>query len=189
MKKSVYILIILIALLIVSGVSTTLAWLTDTSSSEQTFTMGSVSYTLNFTKTEDVIVPGQNLLDTFSITNNSNVDSHIRFSITIDDLNESSTLDTTLGAESTDSPIIYKLSENSGISYEDGYFYYGSKSSPTDITTSLVITPLSSLSFNGEVVGNDYSNHEFRVTIVLQAKQAEYVTWNDLGSISFETGI
>ncbi len=44
---------------------------------------------------------------------------------------------------------------------------------------------------NGWTVGNEYKNAEFKVTLVFEAKQEEYVTWEQLGTaeIDFTTGL
>jgi hypothetical protein len=48
---------------------------------------------------------------------------------------------------------------------------------------------ISSLKFNGLVVGNDWSGATITVSITIEAKQAMFVDWVVIGQFNFETGV
>ena len=76
------------------------------------------------------------------------------------------------------------------------YFYYGQKADSgvagkEDLAPSTAPTtfPFSEFKLNGYKVGNEYSGKTITITITFYAKQADYVTWEALGSFSFESGL
>jgi predicted ribosomally synthesized peptide with SipW-like signal peptide len=59
-------------------------------------------------------------------------------------------------------------------------------------TTGLGQTPfdfLSTLKYNGLIVGNDWRGATVTVFITFEAKQSLYVTWSEIGSFDFSTGL
>lgn len=175
--------LLLITLVIFTG--GIFAWLTDTKATSPTnFTVGDVSYnwTAGAFKTTNV-VPGENVVVTpFNLTNTSNVNSELRIKIEIKDASD---VDAT-------SLVVYTLGTGWVLDNLDGYYYYR-VGTPVGTTYPIIPTTnidvLSGLSLNGALVGNDYVGEVFTVSIVFQAKQAEYVVWADLGTINFATGL
>lgn len=186
-KKSVY--LVLIMLLGVIGLTTyaVTAWLTDTDTSgPHTFTVGKVEYTwagaaLDTTTTP--AVPGQELVATdFTLTNASTVESELRFSLAIT---------TNYPADATDalSLVDVTLGANWVYNETDHYYYYVVSTDPIIAAGTQSIDVLTSAIIDGALVGNVYATKTFTITMIFQAKQADYVAWADLGSISFSTGI
>ena len=177
MKKKSIVILLELLLLAVVGVTTTIisAWLTDTDTTgEKTFTVGEVSFTLTGDIKTGVVVPGEELVTTaFSLSNASTITTELRVKM---DVFQGETDSTNLFIFSPDS---------SWEKDEDGYYYYDG-SIATDTTT---IVFLSSLKLDGSKVGNDYASDVFTITFTFEAKQKDYVTWEELGSTSFETGL
>ena len=207
MKNKKIILLLGIVLLAVVGIMTNLivAWLTDTGVTGPTeFTIGEVSYTLDgsFIPEESVVVPGQQLiaLDTdgetlkkFTLTNNSTVGSELRFKIeVIHEVDE---------GDDQDWIEYLTITYGSGWTLADGYYYYrGTEATPEgDPATkhiipakdgdALVLDVITSIIIDGTKVGNAFQSLVFSITITFEAKQADYVTWAELGGIDFETGL
>jgi hypothetical protein len=185
-KKSIYLVIIM--LLGVVGLTTyaVTAWLTDTDTSgPQTFTVGDVEFALSGAATTVTpVVPGQELVATkYTLTNASTVSTELRVKITIV---------TSYPSADTDakSLVLMTLGSNWGAE-TGGYYYYSVSSDPIIVAGTQALDFLTSLKLDGSKVGNPYTAATFTVTIMFEAKQADYVTWTELGtaSIDFTTGI
>lgn len=186
-KKRIWILIMALAVtlgLITGGV---LAWLTDTKTTpEKTLTVGDVTFIWTEGEiTSDNVVPGQNVITTaFNLMNTSNVESELRLLINITYLE---------GEIPTDASNLVDYTLASGWVLEtDGYYYYRpgvevDGKYPIAPTTNVDV--LSELSLDGSLVGNSFSGKVFTISIIFEAKQANYVTWAQLGTIDFETGL
>jgi hypothetical protein len=203
--KNKKIIILLVLILCLVGVTSGLivAWLTDTkTTSSTTWQVGDVEYSWDETGalTGTVpVVPGQELIGSaFKLTNSSTVASEIRVEIKIEYTlaDESNGDGLMLFLENPD--FIGTLDEGKGWLLDSGWtydaddkkYYYGTKLVPTIVDfTTLSIPVLSSLTFDGSKVGNSYSNSNFIITFVFEAKQKEYVVWSDLGTVNFETGL
>lgn len=183
-KNKIWILILALAgaLGIVTG--GILAWLTDTQTTPaQTFTVGEVSYTwTSGSFALSPVVPGQNIIATpYNLINTSNVDSELRMDITI-----------TYGAAMDATNLVIYTLDNNWELEGDGFFYYRAG---TEVDGKYPIAPftnidvITGLSLDGSLVGNDFSNVEFTVTMTFYAKQSDFVTWAQLGSINFTTGL
>ena len=185
------------------------AWLTDTDEIDgSTFTVGDVSYTLNGNFIPSaIVVPGQPLLaEEFTLTNNSTVSSELRilvdYTFRKEDANNPGTwIDVEVSSGLNGLLSISETPQESGgfslhIDWKEnlegqpaGYWYY-SPSSGTEIPAESQNIPiLSNLMLDGSKVGNTYSKHRLYIKFTFQAKQKEYVTWENLGSIDFSTGL
>lgn len=203
--KKLKVVALILGLAVALGAATfgiTSAWLTDQDSTSKTFTMGDISYTMggSFT-TSTPIVPGMALIATpITIENNSTVDSQIRIIITYTEYTGTKeapvkTTDPVYYIGSASSDVVLTL--NSGWVNDGNYWYYGSKTGETMSYTTIASTDLNTatnlitaLSYSGANVGNEYAAAtDLVVTITLQAKQADNVTWSDMGSIDFTTGL
>ncbi|MFA6626947.1 MAG: hypothetical protein WCT17_00245 [Bacilli bacterium] len=186
-KKSIYLVIIM--LLGVVGLTTyaVSAWLTDTDTTgPHTFLVGDIEYTWSGAKVTDTyVVPGQELVATaFTLTNASNVDSELRVKVTL-------TTTYPPAATNAKSLVTMVLGSNWGTEETDGYYYYEASTDPVIAAGTQALVFLSSLKIDGSKVGNDYTGATFTLTLMFEAKQADYVTWAELGtaSIDFETGL
>lgn len=197
-KKSVYLVIIMLLGVVGLTAYAVTAWLTDTDTTgPSTFTVGDVEYSWSGELvTSTHVVPGQELVDVndadtdeegiFQLTNASNVASELRVKITAV---------TNYPAADTDALGLLTLVLGSNWALNsDGYYYYivtGSPDNPIIAAGAQVLPVLISLKLDGSKVGNDYTGATFTLTLMFEAKQAAYVTWEQLGTanIDFSTGL
>lgn len=199
-KKLIVVLMICLIALLGASVGVTYAWLTSTGSDTIEYTVGDVSYTITGEVDDStVIVPGQNLTSSFEIENKSNVYTNLRVSVSTSmegwTIGEAGTTD---APNTTDHILVAVNSEGWELVTENNvmYFYYGQKADSgvagkEDLAPSTAPNafPFSEFKLNGYKVGNEYSGNTITITITFYAKQADYVTWEALGSFSFETGL
>ncbi|MDD4000563.1 MAG: hypothetical protein PHX62_06700 [Bacilli bacterium] len=190
MKKR-RIIILIVLLLAMAGITSAFisAWLTDTDTTgPTTFTVGDVEYTwVPGTLAESPIVPGQDLITgTYSLTNTSNVNSELRVKIYA-----TYTLDGTETAEDA-LDLFETISLMTGwtLNETDGKWYYTvTGDNPTTITPSITsINVIDELVLDGAKVGNLYTKATFAFTFEFEAKQKDYVEWEDLGVANFDFG-
>lgn len=62
---------------------------------------------------------------------------------------------------------------------EDGFYHYRENNGV--IPTATTIPLFSNLTLDGYKFGNEYQNQKIKVILIVQAKQAKHVTWQDLG--------
>lgn len=194
MKKGKKIILLsgLLLILVSLTISFMAAWLTDTKETEETtFTVGKVEFTWSGEMINSPVVPGQNLVNTsYTLTNSSNVKSELRVKITI----TSSLLET----DATDYVIL--TLGNGWIKDNDYWYYQGSDTEEIieDDVTKYKIAPtltsievVKSIILDGTKVGNTFSETTFNVQLMFEAKQSDYVTWEQLGTanIDFSKGI
>lgn len=168
------------------------AWLTDEEATpEKVVTVGDVEFTWagDIAPIEDYVVPGQNLVTTpFTLTNSSTVSTELRVQI-----------EAVYGALDTDAMdlLLITFGEESGwvLNATDGYYYYQGTNAAlsagkyTIAAGTQVLNFITSIILDGSQVGNDFTNTDFSFTFTFQAKQNDYITWAEMGSIDFTTGI
>lgn len=132
------------------------------------------------------IVPGNNLIaESIVLTNASSIATQLRMSITYtkyDYVGEVLTASDVTYSGSGDHIIV---TMNEAFVYSSLFWYYTS----TDYTipdNSGAMTILSSLYYDGDIVSIDYASKPVNITITIQVKQKDNVTWNDLASYVFE---
>ncbi len=201
-KKLIIFLVVCIVVLLGAATGITFAWLTSTGSKTIEYTVGDVSYTVTGEVAPNtIIVPGQNLTNSFTITNNSNVATNLRVSISV----EVEGANWTIGQVGTDTEpnktnhiVVSANTTGWELVPENNvmYFYYGKKADSgangaEDLAAGVSPTtfPFTDFKVNGNVVGNESSGKKVEITVTFYAKQADYVTWAEMGSISFETGL
>jgi hypothetical protein len=198
-KKLIVVLMISLIALIGASVGVTYAWLTSTGNKTIEYTVGDVSYTITGkVDASTIIVPGQNLTSSFEIKNNSNVYTNLRVSVSTSmqgwTIGKAGTAQT---PNTTDHILVAANAEGWELVTENNvmYFYYGQKEDSVAKIEDLApykappTFPFSEFKLNGYKVGNEYSGKTITITITFYAKQADYVTWDELGSFSFETGL
>ncbi len=186
-KKSVYLVIILLLGVIGFTTYAVTAWLTDTDTTgPSTFTVGDVEYTWGGALTSSTaVVPGEELVTTtFTLTNSSTVSSELRFKITA-----------VVDYPSANTDALDKLLITLGSNWvKDGDYYYykvGDPADPVIVAGTQVLNVITNLKLDGSKVGNAYTGATFSITLMFEAKQAQYVTWTQLGTagINFSTGL
>lgn len=191
MKKGKIIILSVLLLALVALTSTLIAaWLTDTKTTPPTeFTVGDVKFQwVSPTWATGPIVPGQDLIpdsgtpdmNRLYLTNTSTVKTQLRVKVTaIVTLSGQST-----GTDAIDLLYNFSLMDGWTFNQSENTWYYNSVINPqtsVDVINTLVL--------DGAKVGNTYSQATLKVSFLFEAKQAEYVTWEQLGQIDFETGL
>lgn len=170
-----------ILLMIILGIN---ALLIDTEETESvTFTSGKVSYTIGGNIKTGLIVPGENLIDeSITLINNSTVKHTLRISVEIKLAGNEILLDGSDGFIISEDLTTYFTLEN------DGYYHYQEIDYEiSELVTN--VTVITNLVLNGYQVQNDFSDKVFEITIKLYVRQYDNISWEDLGSINFETGL
>lgn len=190
MKSKGLILTLALGLVLVIGVTATLiaAWLTDTDTTDDTvFTVGDIQYTwAGAVITDTYVVPGQNLIGTtYTLTNGSNVGSELRVKVTAVSSHTGYTTDAlslltiTLAEDWSELTSGYYYYQ--GVEATEGKYIIVAGTQELDVLTSIII--------DGAQVGNSFSGETFTITFTFEAKQADYVTWAELATVDFETGL
>jgi hypothetical protein len=199
-KKLIVFLVVCIVVLLGTATGISFAWLTSTGSGTIEYTVGDVSYTVTGEVAQNTtIVPGQNLENSFKITNNSNVPTNLRVSISVDVKGWTIGKVGTATSPNTKDHIVVSANTTGWELVTENdvmYFYYGKKDDSgangvEDLAAGVSPTtfPFNEFKLNGYVVGNADSGKTIKITITFYAKQADYVTWAELGSFDFTTGL
>ncbi len=196
-KKMIGLFLIVLAALVLITTYTISAWLTDTKTTgKTTFTIGQVVYTWSGSLKEfdenEHIVPGQELVDEpFALTNDSTVSSELRFKFT-------STINADPEITDAREYLLTAFDEDWYYNASDDYYYY--RGDITPVTEDEVekykisadnqeLSVLTSLKLDGSKVGNEFRLLNLTIEMVFEAKQSDYVTWQQLGTINFSTGL
>lgn len=138
---------------------------------------------------KELIVPGDELINSpnvVNIVNKSTISSCLRLiiRIKIDDI--------TYYLSDVDNEIIGVMSNGWTYDTTDECWYYlgvnGSISPPTDIDNPTKINILESLRINGNYFGNSIASKNVEVTIIFQAKQHDFVSWQNIGELNKNLG-
>lgn len=150
-------------------------------------TLGEVSFTWTGSLITDFVMPGQELVDTtFTLNNQSTVETELRFSVTA-----STSLLGTVDIEDIFSTYVF---DSDWVLEVDGYYYYrgldtdstsepGKYKIPTNV---LQIPVLSSLQLDGYAIRNEHVGQTVSITLIFQAKQGPFIDWATLGSTNYD---
>lgn len=150
-------------------------------------TLGEVSFTWTGSLITDFVMPGQELVDTtFTLNNQSTVETELRFSVTT-----STSLLGTVDIEDIFSTYVF---DSDWVLEVDGYYYYrgldtdstsepGKYKIPTNV---LQIPVLSSLQLDGYAIRNEHVGQTVSITLTFQAKQGPFIDWATLGSTNYD---
>lgn len=180
-KGKIIILLGALLLVVASGLGLAIrAWLTDEKETgPKEITVGDVKFIwVGDIVNTGVIVPGQELVTTeFKLANQSNVSTQLRVRIEV-----------TYGQTSTDGFDLVDFVFSGTWTKVGDYYYYNDRSGVISPETEEVLF-ISSIKLNGGKVGNTFANEKFNFKFTFQAKQSDYVNWDDMGSIDFTTGL
>ena len=197
MKGNKKILILLIAFLLTATtlITSTFAWITSLNRSGNIiFVTGEVKYVLTGSLEEyNLIIPETPLIkdQPYVLTNQSSIDSELRIKILYqfsedEEIDENAWLlfDEKSIGDSPTNKLAGKLNSEGTFSYSNGFWYYSKDNNSTILAGDEVqITILEELYANGLACGNnECSKKNLYIKIVFQAKQKNYVTWEELGS-------
>ncbi|HOP57664.1 MAG TPA: hypothetical protein PLH02_05960 [Bacillota bacterium] len=164
--------------------------------------VGNLEYTLSgaFLNDNSVVVPGEDLVvDNFSINNESSVSSQLRIKITYTRVTDVG------GTPTPEQGYVYKGDSDDHIAvifmstflftdgdatpdeYDDDYWYYGDYATEINAESG-VIDLISNIHYDGDSTSTEYNGQTIAVTVLIEVKQADNVTWSELATYNFETG-
>lgn len=210
-KRSLIILLVAVLVgLVVIGAGTTYAWLTQEDEEVITYEVGEINYGITLEgEVPNLVVPGQPLTPTFTITNNSNIDTNLRALVSIKSYkdSENNDLNWTIGTSDEDH-IKFELGTGqdgkgwvvNSADVNDKYLYFGAADMDNDedvvadtiaAGNNAITNLFNSLTINGLKVGNEAMGATVVISIKFEVKQADYVSWNEMANfnIDFGTGL
>ncbi len=194
MKKTPLILsifssILIIASLVMLGIS--YGWFADVIDlNDGTISVGDLRYseTGDFITDNQIIQPGLELLDeTITLTNTSPIESQMRIKISYTKITRpvDVLVIETVNYSNVDDHL--SVTFDSTFVYSSDYWYYNATDAVISANSGL-IEMISSIMYDGEYVGNDYAGQTVSITVVIEVKQSDNVTWAELTSYDFSTG-
>ncbi len=181
-------LVLFLASIVILGI--TFGWYSDVIDlNTGTVSVGDLRYTQtgDFITDGEIIYPGMELVNSsFSLTNESPISSQMRLKISYTKVN-----DPLVGGVET----VYTgaVDDHIAVTFDStfvnsgDYWYYNS-----DVyeiaSNSGAINLISSLYYDGNLVGNDYAQVNCTITVTIEVKQNDNVTWSELTSYDFSTG-
>ncbi|PKK97622.1 MAG: hypothetical protein CVV56_05540 [Tenericutes bacterium HGW-Tenericutes-1] len=180
-----------VTLVALAMIAISYAWLSkQLTITSNTVSVGEILYVKSgsWISPTEPIVPNTDLIaEDFILDNQSSIPSQMRVIITY---TKYASIEDVTGTVTTYSNTLDHISVSmpTEFVYSSGYWYY----TATDYSIPAVsgpITIVSSLYFDGDIVSIDYASKNVTITITIQVKQANNVTWNDLTSYNFETGL
>lgn len=211
MKKKIILLCLSLALVVGLALpECSYAWFADGigaggNGTSHNFHTGKVGMTLTGDFKDDfnadnraTLLPEDNLLDgTLTLTNYSTVDTQLRVKVTYNYIGN--TVLTALDEAADNDPLSVTFDDPSDWTYSSGYWYYGGTSGtvgPRQGDQTDEIDTISDIRFSGEHTedkeadgSSSFAGNGITVTVTFEVKQADYVTWSQLGSIDFSTGL
>lgn len=191
MKKLV-LAFIAFSLTLILLLTSVIAYFTDKKTTDDlTFTLGEVSYTFSGTFDSEFVMAGVNLLtEDIAITNSSSIETEIRLIITVySSVFGAGTLDSIFG-EDINQVKYYTL--DNGWVLDSGYYYYRGTESVQNTpgiysipATNQTLPILTSIILDGYKFSNNHANGTFSIAFTFQAKQADFVTWQELGTANY----
>lgn len=140
-----------------------------------TYEVGNLRFEVSGNFKEGLLYPGENLVtNDFVIKNNSTVDVNLRIMLKfyLDDMIHE--FDITSVAET------FNFNENNLWTLkEDGFYHYSLNEGI--LSESMNIMLFSNLTLDGYKFKNTYQGKNIKIKLVVQAKQSNHVTWQDLG--------
>lgn len=191
MGKKKFIAILALLFLAIAALTANLivAWLTDTAQTGPTeFQLGHVEFTWVGAVSQDLVVPGENIVATdYTLVNASTIRTELRFKIEI--------YSEYLDGDGSDYVIL--TIDDGWVLKTDGFYYYRGSGTVVEedkykiLPETETITVITGIELDGSKVGNDFSSSSFTITLVFEAKQSDYVDWDTLGqsNIDFSTGL
>jgi len=181
---------LVISLITLSLIAVTYGWFArQVTTSGGTVAVGEIVYVQSgaFIDNSVPVVPADDLVgEDFILDNQSTIASQLRFTIqytkyaSIEDV-----VGSTVTYSGTDDHIDVVFGE--GFVYSSGYWYYTNTTYEFTADSGL-LTLITALSYNGDFASIDYANKPVTITVTIQVKQADNVTWNDLTNYNFSTG-
>lgn len=195
MKKRITCLALCILLLFgVASYNGTRAWFATGTTKHQYLTSGKINYLLSgnlVSVNDEVVLPGTELVENeLRIENFSNVRTQLRISLRYNfyDSNGIFHRDVMYDSSNSSSVLEVTMDEKWIKGTSDNYYYYNGESGVLNERTTSndenVLNLISSLKYKGASTTIQNSGKTVGVTILIEGKQADYVTWQQLVELS-----
>lgn len=200
MKKrrvSVSLLLLLAAFLLAASASYAWVALHFAADEDGYFESGEIAYGYEgaFIPSDEVFVPSENLLrQTIRVNNQSSIETNLRMKISYTriyvDGSEQVITETVVYKDHSSDPVDPVNDDHIDINFATAvtrvgdHYLVNNPFSPNSGLRSLIL----SISYDGEYVNNQYASQIIEVSIVIDVRQADEVTWSELTTIDFETG-
>ena len=184
LKKSIIILIFAILI----SLSSVFAWVNYVLDLPPgSAAVGEIDYTITgtFIEPNDPIYPGKNLVNQdFTLNNDSTIDTELRLKISYTKIIDTVVTD---GIIYTDDALDHLIVDFAipFVYGDDDFWYY---SDVTTIFPTGLVTIIDNMTYDGDLVSNNYSEVNINISVFIQIKQANNVTWQDLTTYDFSTG-
>lgn len=201
MKRRLLLSLVFITLALCIFTKGTFAWFTDVVSYQKTYQIGDIHYiysgSLLSTAEQEIVVPGQELITSESLflTNKSKIDSNLRIQIRFSYTNQVTGLPETEiytgnALNNINNFMLIGLDSNWIFSEADNCFHYQYGTSytiPASTTEEgYSFALIDSIMFDGAKVDNTLSGATFKLQIIFQAKQMQFVDWQTIGTEEIE---
>ena len=191
---------IILCLAVVFGVvsfNATQAWFAAGTNKHQYLTSGNINYTysgslVNF-QGEKILPDTELVNEALTLTNASNIATQLRVKIIYSYYSSSGTLNSNVLYDNSDADSVLEVVMNANWRKgTDNYYYYYPNYSSGNVDTYVIdaatdnetpIPLISSIKYSGENTSIYNSGQSFDVKVVVEGKQAYYVTWSELGTI------
>ncbi len=196
-RLSASLLLLVIAFLLAA--SATYAWvaLHFTANEDGYFESGEIAYGYEgaFIPSDEVFVPSENLLrQTIRVNNQSSIETNLRMKISYTriyvDVSEQVITETVVYKDLSSDPIDPVNDDHININFATAvnrvgdYYLVNNAFSPNSGLQSLIL----SIAYDGDYVNNQYASQIIQLSIVIDVRQSDEVTWSELMTIDFETG-
>jgi len=196
MIKRITIFILVIAVLALSLLMQgTFAWFTDVALSNQTYQIGAITYvfsgSLATVQDNQIVVPGQPLITNTNLflTNQSNIDTNLRLQIRFTYTDQITHLPVETiynGTGQLNNFMDLSMVTNWVYDVTDQcwhYKYNNADNIPASTTVDgYAFAIITNITFDGAAIDNTLSGSIFKLKLIFQAKQANYVTWQTIGT-------
>jgi hypothetical protein len=192
--------IILVAVAFLLTASATYAWVAIhmTASEVGYYESGEIAYTIegSFIASDDFFAPSENLLtQTIAVNNESSIETALRIKISYTriyvDTSEQLITETTVFRDQSSDPIDLANDDHITVNFGSSvhrvgdYYLLNTSLAPDSGYRALIL----SLFYDGDYAGNQYTSQNIQVTVVVEVRQADGLTWSEMTTIDFETGL
>lgn len=154
--------------------------------------VGALDYTASgsFVMDNTIFVPEEELVNTpFEVDNQSSLKSQLRIQITYTKVeNVGGTISSSTQIYHNDTTDHLSVLMNENFVQSGDYFYYGGDTYDI-LTYTGMMTLITSIVYDGNFAGIDYANMPISISITIQVKQADNVTWSELAGYDFTIGL
>jgi len=189
-KKSIIKSVLIIIVIIVLSVTATLAWTSYSGmAAGGSVNVGGLTYTVNGEMLDDetMINPHKELiLEDITVNNQSSINSQLRLKIEYTIIEDGLT-EQKIYQNAPDDDLVVHFDTDFTFDPLDNFWYYLDKASSLAASSGPTAL-INSMYYDGFSASNEYIGAPIYISILIQVKQTDNVTWEDLYNYDFSTG-